>query len=97
MILKKEMDVSGHYEEISTKTVDEKSRVTIGNLVHESQRVKIYKNKKDGTILLVPLIEIPENEAWLYKNKKAITMLQKGIEEAAQGKTSKLDVDSLGE
>ena len=34
---------------------------------------------KDHKIILEPLVEIPANEVWLYKNKKALNKVQKGL------------------
>jgi geranylgeranyl pyrophosphate synthase len=43
----------------------------------------------------MPLIEIPASEMWLYKNKEALQSVQKGLEDAAEGKISKLDMVSF--
>jgi hypothetical protein len=38
---------------------------------------------------------IPPSEAWLYKNKKAIESVQRGLKQAARGKIKKLNLDTL--
>ena len=38
---------------------------------------------------------IPEAEAWLYKNTDALENVSKGLQDAAQGKISKLDLKDL--
>jgi hypothetical protein len=38
---------------------------------------------------------IPPSEAWLYKNKKALESVQKGLKQAAKGKITKLNLDEL--
>ena len=38
---------------------------------------------------------IPSPEKWLYKNKKALESVQKGLKQAARGKISKLDLNEL--
>ena len=38
-------------------------------------------------------VSIPAHEAWLYKNKKALDSVRKGLEEARQGKLSKAPED----
>jgi hypothetical protein len=53
-----------------------------------------WENEK---IILIPLVEIPEREAWIYKNKKALASLEKGLEDAAKGKVRKLDFSRLPE
>ncbi|MBI4970640.1 MAG: hypothetical protein HZC17_02240 [Candidatus Omnitrophica bacterium] len=86
------MKVSGKYTQIGTKTVDEKRRITLGETAQAGYRVKIYKNETDGTFLLVPLVEIPEREMWLYQNKKALGSVLRGIKQAGEGRGRKLDM-----
>ncbi|MBI5847910.1 MAG: hypothetical protein HZB31_08175 [Nitrospirae bacterium] len=38
---------------------------------------------------------IPSTEQWLYKNKKALESVQRGLKQAAKGKITKLDLDGL--
>lgn len=38
---------------------------------------------------------IPPSEAWLYKNKKAIESVQRGLKQAAKGKVRKLNLNEL--
>ena len=38
---------------------------------------------------------IPPSEAWLYKNKKALASVQKGLKQAAKGKIKKLNLNEL--
>ena len=38
---------------------------------------------------------IPPSEAWLYKNKKALESVEKGLKQAAKGKITKLNLDKL--
>jgi hypothetical protein len=38
---------------------------------------------------------IPPAEAWLYKNKKALESVQKGLKQAAKGKIKKLNLAEL--
>jgi hypothetical protein len=38
---------------------------------------------------------IPSSEAWLYENENALENVQKGLQDAAQGKTSKLNLADL--
>jgi len=38
---------------------------------------------------------IPSAEQWLYKNKKALDSVQKGLKQAAKGKVTKLNLDEL--
>ena len=38
---------------------------------------------------------IPPSDAWLYKNKKALESVQKGLKQAAKGKVRKLNLNEL--
>jgi len=38
---------------------------------------------------------IPPSEAWLYRNKKALESVQRGLKQAAKGKLRKLNLDEL--
>ena len=35
---------------------------------------------------------IPSSEAWLYKNKKALDSVQKGLKQSAKGKVTRLNL-----
>lgn len=52
---------------------------------------------EDDKLVLVPLVEIPERELWIYKNKKALASLERGLKDAAEGKVRKLDLSTLPE
>lgn len=64
---------------------DTKGRITLGNL---AKGVSSYEaeERTDGSILLVPKVEIPAREAWLFKNPKAIASVRRGLAQAAEGK-----------
>ncbi len=38
---------------------------------------------------------IPSSEVWLYKNKKALDSVQKGLKQASRGKVTKLNLNEL--
>ena len=38
---------------------------------------------------------IPSSESWLYRNKKALDSVQRGLKQAAKGKVTKLNLDKL--
>ena len=62
---------------------DSRGRVQIGkNAIDKDFRVE-YGD--DGTIMLTPVVFIPENEAWLYENEEAIRLVRIGLREAAAG------------
>ena len=86
--------ISDDFYEVSTKTIDERKRLTIGEYLRGFKRVRLYQNDA-GEILVRPVVEIPASELWLYKNKKALQSVYAGLKDAAEGKISKLDPKSL--
>ncbi|MCX6581852.1 MAG: hypothetical protein NT166_16910 [Candidatus Aminicenantes bacterium] len=86
--------VDDEFFEVGTRTIDDRNRLILGELIKGSKRVRLYKNDH-GEFLLMPLIEIPASEIWLYKNKEAMKSVQKGLENAAEGKISKLNLKDL--
>ncbi|MBI4406102.1 MAG: hypothetical protein HY537_18225 [Deltaproteobacteria bacterium] len=74
-----------------TKTVrpDSKGRISLGKRAQDYSGYTL-KESADGSILLEPLIEVPAREAWLFKNKEALSSVQKGLKQSAAGKTKSL-------
>ncbi len=81
--------INDEFQEIGTRTIDSRNRLTIGELVQGLKRVRVYKNKL-GEILIKPVIEIPASELWLFQNKEAFESVQKGLKEMSEGRISKL-------
>jgi hypothetical protein len=74
---------------------DSKKRVVLPNfLVKEDIIYHIYSNS-DGQIILDPQVTIPASEAWLFKNPEAIAAVRRGLADAAKGRISKVDLDTL--
>lgn len=88
------LKIDDKFKEISTKTVDDRNRITLGELIKDSKRVKVYKNKR-GEILLIPVVEIPSTEIWLFQNKEALESVQKGLRDASEGRISKINPDEI--
>ena len=88
------LKIEDEFEEVATRTVDERKRLTLGELPKGSRRVRIYKNDR-GEVLLRPVVEIPASEAWLFQNKEAFQNVKKGLKEASEGKISKLNLEDL--
>ena len=88
------LKIDDEFEEMATHTVDDRHRITLGTLLNDARRVRIYKNAR-GELLLQPVMEIPAAEGWLFQNQEALQSVQKGLEEAAQGQISRLESDSL--
>jgi hypothetical protein len=73
--------------------LDSKRRITIGKLASDDITSYDAKLQEDGTILLIPKVEIPAHEAWLYRNPKALTSVLEGIEDSKAGRVSELEED----
>ncbi len=59
---------------------DSKKRVVLKGPLASHYRV--YRNDA-GQIILDPQVLVPAAEAWLFKNKKALASVRKGLEESA--------------
>lgn len=77
----------GGFEEYGTAKIDAKHRLLLKGPVAEHYR--IFCNDA-GQILLDPQVMIPAREAWLFKNKKAIASVRRGIKQAEEGQIVKL-------
>jgi hypothetical protein len=45
--------------------------------------------------LLKDNVEIPPDEQWLFDNPEALAMIMKGLEDSANGRVVKLNIDEL--
>ena len=90
----KSLKIEDEFEEIATRTIDDRNRLTLGELLKGSRRVRIYKNDR-GEVLLRPVVEIPASEAWLFQNQEALESVKKGLKDASEGKISKLNLKDL--
>jgi len=74
---------------------DSKRRVVLPSfLVREDIIYHVYSNSV-GQIVLDPQVTIPASEAWLFNNPDALASVRRGRSDAAQGKVSKVDLDTL--
>ena len=74
---------------------DYKKRVVLPKaLVGEGITYHIYSNRF-GQIVLDPQVTIPASEVWLFNNPDALASVQRGLSDAAQGRVSKVDLDTL--
>lgn len=65
---------------------DSKNRVVLRGPV--ARHYQVYRNDS-GQIILDPQVMVPASEAWLFKNKKALDSVRRGLEQSAQGKARK--------
>jgi hypothetical protein len=74
---------------------DAKKRVVLPKIqVPEGVTYHIYTNSL-GQIVLDPQVTIPASEAWLFNNPKALGSVRRGLNDAAQGRVSKVDLSKL--
>jgi hypothetical protein len=88
------LKVDDEFEEIGTRTIDDRNRLTLGEFMKGSKRVRLYMNER-GELFLQPVAEIPASELWLFQNREAIESVKKGLKDAAEGRVSKLNLDEL--
>jgi hypothetical protein len=72
---------------------DSRHRVSLGAAVadlDDNASFNIYRDTA-GRIILEPQVSIPAAEAWLFKNKRALELVRRGLADAAAG-----DVRDLG-
>lgn len=63
----------------------------LARVLQENLKIRAYQ--EGNKIILEPLIEIPVEEHWLYKNPEAMASLIRGLGDIKKGKVSKLDRD----
>lgn len=69
-----------------TKQTDSKGRITLG----ESFKNRTMLVERHGDEILLRLARvIPEGEAWLYENEKALSSVRRGLKQAKTGKFAK--------
>ena len=88
------LKINDEFQEIGTRTIDNRNRLTLSGLLRNFKRVLIYKNDL-GEVLVRPVVEIPASDLWIFQNKEAFESVQKGLKDASEGKISKLNPDEL--
>ena len=94
MEMQNNIKISDDFQEIGTKTMDDRNRLTLGEIFKGYKRIRLYKNDR-GEVLLQPIVEIPASEVWLFQNSKALESVQKGLRDASEGKITKLNLNEL--
>lgn len=79
--------------------LDSRNRIPLTKVlqVHHCHATTFHIYWDSERIILEPLVEIPERELWVYKNKRVLASLERGLKDAAKGKTRKLDLSELPE
>jgi hypothetical protein len=91
---KNSVKVNEDFKEIDTRTIDDRNRLTLGELLKGSKRVRLYQNNR-GEVLLQPVVEIPASELWLFQNREALESVKKGLKDVAEDRISKANPDEL--
>ena len=91
------LEIKEKFIPVDTRTLDSKHRITLGGRLYKlmMSKMKIDSYRvfvgKEGDILLRPAVSIPSSEAWVYRNPEVIGKIRKGLEEAREGKTEKVN------
>jgi hypothetical protein len=67
---------------------DERGRIGLGEIVKDRQ-FRVLKNDQ-GELLLIPVVTIPEREAWVFNNPKVKKLIDEGLRQSAAGETKSL-------
>jgi len=74
---------------VESQKPDSKKRLSIGQAMVAGVAYAIYRNSL-GQIVLDPVVTIPASEVWLFKNKKALASVKRGLQDSAAGRTHNL-------
>ena len=69
--------IDDDFQEIGTKTIDDRNRITLGDLFRGYKRVRLYKNDR-GELLLQPTVEIPLQNFGCLKIVKRLKLFKWG-------------------
>ena len=86
--------IDDEFQEIGTKTIDDRNRLTLGDLFGGYKRVRLYRNDR-GELFLQPTVEIPASELWLFQNREALNAVNTGLKDASEGNIVKANLDKL--
>ena len=73
----------------ATISMDNKQRVSLSSVLSKEESLnydlfRIYR--EGGKIVLEPVAIVPEKDHWIYKEKKSLDSLMKGIKDAEEGR-----------
>ena len=79
------------FRPVAEVTADERARVAVGKAgAHKDDRYAVSVND-EGVILLVPVASIPKRELFVWENDQLKASLFRGLADAAEGRTRRLD------
>ena len=80
---------------MTTKTLDAKGRVSLGSR-YAGQTV-VIDDSNPNCIMIKPVVMIPADEAWLYKNQTALDLVRRGLDDARRGNLAEAGPDVDGD
>jgi hypothetical protein len=82
------------FTQVDNRPIDSRHRVTLSDHVFKALPKKFDSVSvligTQGSILLVPRISIPANEAWLHENPKINNNLRKAMQQVKEGKVTRV-------
>jgi len=75
--------------------LDSRNRIPLTKVLGDCSAKTFEVHWEKDKLILIPLVEIPESELWVYKNKSVLGSLERGLDDAAKGKVKKLDLRTL--
>jgi len=83
---KHELLKDAEFEAVTEARVDAKHRVGLGKILGgRVTSFRVYRNAH-GQIILDPMVSVPAHEVWLFKNTRAMRLVEKGLDDAKQGR-----------
>jgi hypothetical protein len=76
---------------MTTKTLDSKGRVTLGSRF--AGQTVVIDDSNPNCIMIRPVVMIPADEAWLYKNQAALGLVRQGLDDARNGNFAEASPD----
>lgn len=86
--------INDDFQEVGILSADDRNRITLGKYLKNFKRLKVYQDSR-GEILLVPIVEVPASELWIYQNQNAMESLQKGLSDAKAGRIAEKKLEDL--
>ena len=80
---------------MTTKTLDSKGLVTLGSRF--AGQTVVIDASNPTCIMIRPVVMIPADEAWLYKNQTALGLVRQGLSDARSGNFADASPDVDGD
>lgn len=72
-----------------TRHVDSKGRLTLGPGYADRD---VTVRHEGGSVIIEPVVLIPEREAWLYRSPAALNLVRAGLAQASAGELMERDL-----